>query len=137
MDCVFCKIIKGEIPCLKVYEDEHSFAFLSIEPAVPKGGHTLVIPKKHYELISEIPDEELASLMKSLKKVSKAVLKFGEGMNLVQNNKKAAGQIVSHMHFHLIPRFEGDNIKFNYWEGNKLSEKEMVRIQKEIKRLLN
>ena len=125
-NCIFCKIIKGEIPCTKIYEDKKTFAMLDISPASKKGGHTLVMPRKHYELITDLTDEDAKALMLTIKKVSKAILKFGEGMNIIQNNKKIAGQFVPHAHFHLIPRFENDGIKFaarhlNY-EGNEKSE---------------
>ena len=61
-DCIFCKIIKGEVPCPKIYEDEHTFVMLDARPATSKGGHSLVMPKKHYELITDIPDDEPVDL---------------------------------------------------------------------------
>jgi len=135
-DCLFCKIAKGEVDHYRVYEDEKTFAFLDISPAVEQGGHVLVLPKNHYELITDIPDDELIALSKTLKKVSKSVLKFGEGMNIVQNNKKVAGQVVPHLHFHLIPRFEGDDVKIDYWEAKKLSSDKMEEIAEKIKKLI-
>ncbi len=115
-NCVFCKIIKKEIPSTKVYEDDYSLVILDIRPASKKGGHTLVIPKKHYELISDIPDEVLTKISLLIKKVSKALLKFGEGLNVLQNNKKVAGQAIPHVHFHLIPRFQNDGIRVEKFE---------------------
>lgn len=137
MDCVFCKIVKGEIDHDRIYEDEHTIAFLDVNPAVKQGGHTLVIPKKHYETITDIPEEEMIHLTKTIQKVSKAVIKFGHGMNIVQNNGKVAGQVVPHLHFHLIPRFEGDKVKFCYWDVHKLEQNKMTEIKDKIKSLLN
>jgi histidine triad (HIT) family protein len=137
MDCIFCKIVSGEINHWKVYEDENVIAFLDVNPAVHQGGHTLVIPKKHYELITDVPDEELKGLMIGIKTVSKALMKFGHGINVVQNNGKVAGQVVPHLHFHLIPRFEGDEVKICYWDVHKLDDRNMVEIQEKIKSLLN
>lgn len=118
-DCIFCKIAKKEIPSEIIYEDKDSFAFLDIHPANEKGGHTLVIPKKHYEMITDIPNNELAVLIAAVKKVSEALMKFAQGLNILQNNKKVAGQFINHAHFHIIPRYEGDGIiveKFKTYE---------------------
>ena len=135
-NCIFCKIIKGDIPCSKIYEDEHSFAFLDINPASPKGGHTLVLPKKHYETISDIPDSELNDLSKTIKKISKALLKYAPGMNIIQNNKKIAGQYVNHLHFHLVPRFENDGIVIEKWSIHKYKDGEMEKVNEKIKKLI-
>lgn len=131
-DCIFCRIIGGEIPCAKIYEDSNIFAFLDINPATEHGGHTLVMPKKHYELITEIPEQELTALSLAIKKISTALLKFGEGLNLLQNNKKVAGQAIPHLHFHLIPRFADDNIKISYWEAHKYSNSKIEAVRKRI-----
>jgi len=118
-DCIFCKIIKGEIPCTKVYEDSDTFAFLDISPAAK--GHTLVIPKKHYETIDQADENTLISLAKTLKKIASALMKDSEGLTVLQNNKEVAGQIVPHIHFHLIPRFkdDGNNLSFKRTEYAK------------------
>ncbi len=102
--CIFCKIINQEIPAYRVYEDEQVLAFLDIKPVNP--GHTLVIPKKHYQNLEEIPEEELKYLITVVKKVA-YLLKTKLGLaayNLSVNNGRAAGQEVEHLHFHLIPR---------------------------------
>lgn len=108
-DCVFCKIIaKGEISSTEVYEDDTVYAFLDINPS--SVGHTLVVPKKHYENLFDIPDAELGILGARVKKVARAVrdaLK-ADGVNISMNNGRAAGQIVFHAHLHIIPRFEKD-----------------------------
>jgi len=103
--CLFCKIISGEIPSKKVYEDENVFAFLDINPRNP--GHTLVIPKKHYVTLLDMPAKEVGHLFESARMVAEAV-KGGanaDGLSLIQSNGKAAGQLVTHVHVHLIPRF--------------------------------
>jgi len=116
-DCLFCKIANGEIPCSKLYEDDKILAFLDIMPV--NKGHALVIPKEHLEDIFEIPDDILAEIAKLLKKVSTAV-KHGveaDGINLLMNNHEAAGQIVPHAHFHVIPRHKGDGLQ--HWEQSE------------------
>lgn len=135
-DCIFCKIIKGEIPCAKVYEDKFTLAFLDINPATPKGGHILILPKKHYELITDLSEEEFIHLCKTIQKISKALLKYGQGLNIIQNNKKIAGQIIPHVHFHLIPRFEKDGVILNYWKTHKYNDNELNAISEKIKNLL-
>ena len=106
--CIFCKIVNGEIPCSKVYEDEKILAFLDIKPLNP--GHTLVIVKNHYANIEETPAEEFLALASAAKKLGQLLKdKLGiEGYNLSMNNDPAAGQDIAHIHFHLIPRHRGD-----------------------------
>ncbi|MBI5871941.1 HIT family protein [archaeon] len=135
-ECIFCKIISKEIPCALIYEDEHIIAFLDINPATKYGGHTLVMPKKHYELFTDLSGNELHSLALALKKISAALLKFGEGLNMLQNNRAIAGQAIPHVHFHLIPRFKDDNVKIHYWEPHKYSNNEIESIRKKIISLL-
>src|SRR3989344_2597675 len=102
-NCVFCKIINNKIPATKIYEDKDSIVILDVRPASRHGGHVLIIPKKHFELITDIPDNLLKKISIVVKKISGALLNFGEGLNIVQNNKRVAGQAVPHIHFHLIP----------------------------------
>lgn len=136
-ECIFCKIIKKEIPTSVIYEDKKTIVFLDIAPATPRGGHTLVMPKKHYELVSEMSDDDAKAIILTIKKLSKALLKFGEGLNILQNNKKVAGQFVSHVHFHLIPRFPGDGITIEKWFARKYKdEKEIKEVENKIKSLL-
>ncbi|HLD10449.1 MAG TPA: HIT family protein [Candidatus Nanoarchaeia archaeon] len=135
-ECIFCKIIKGEIKAAKIYEDRYTYAFLDIRPASKKGGHTLVLPKNHFELITDIPEIELIALSKTIKKISKALLKFGEGLNILQNNKKVAGQYINHLHFHLIPRFKNDSISIEKWEANEYAKGEIEKLQEKIKLLI-
>lgn len=102
-NCVFCKIVRNEVPASVVYEDEAVIAFLSNRPV--NVGHTLVAPKRHYENIYEIPEEEAAYLFKIAKRIAKAVNEAtdAEGIRIVQNNGEAAGQVVFHLHVHVIP----------------------------------
>lgn len=108
MDCIFCKIIKGEIPCYKIYEDENVLAFLDI--AKEGYGHTLVVPKKHHDNIVDIPNEELNKCMDSVRKIANHYVKNCgfTGFNIVVNTNPSAGQSVMHLHIHIIPRKEGD-----------------------------
>lgn len=109
-DCIFCKIVEKEIPATVVYEDSKVMAFLDVNPA--NKGHTLVIPKNHYETLGEVPDPTLAEISIVCKKVSKAVLKAVEttDFNIVQSNGEISGQVVPHVHFHIIPRFKNDGL---------------------------
>ena len=107
-DCIFCRIVKGEIPCAKIYEDERVLSFLDIGPISP--GHALVLPRAHYTTIFEISEEDLKACAAAAQKVGRAVFEAvgAQGLNLLQNNFRAAGQLVDHIHFHLIPRHSGD-----------------------------
>jgi len=117
-DCVFCKIAAGDIPCTKVYEDEVCLAFLDIGPI--SSGHTLLIPKKHYETISEMPAAEAAHLAAQLPVLARAVQEAvgAQGINILQNNGAVAGQEVPHVHVHLIPRRPGDGLGYR-WPAKK------------------
>jgi len=103
-DCIFCKIVKGESPCYKIYEDEMTLAFLDISKDVY--GHTLVIPKGHYENVMECDDEVLSSVIKTVKKVAKHYVdNCGfKGVNVLNASGPEAEQSVMHLHFHIIPR---------------------------------
>lgn len=124
MDCVFCKIINGEIPSAKIYENNKVIAFLDISPV--NKGHTLVVPKKHSENLLEDNDEDLKECIILIKKLSKAIIKAinAEGINVISNIKPAAGQVIMHTHFHLIPRFKNDGLK--HWPQGSYNENEMI-----------
>src|SRR3989339_851623 len=134
-ECLFCKIIKREIPADIIYENNEVLAFLDIQPV--NFGHTLVIPKKHYEKIYNLPDEILKNIAPFIKKIAVAV-KNGvnaDGINIMMNNDGAAGQIVPHAHFHIIPRFASDGLR--HWPGKSYSnKKEMAKIAEKIKKEL-
>lgn len=133
MDCIFCKIARGELPANKLYEDETALAILDINPIA--SGHTLLITKKHYQTILETPPEVLANLMKSSLKVIKAVVAAtnAEGYNVFINNNRCASQLVPHLHFHIIPRRSNDGIHF-HWSPVPAPPEELAKIAEKIKR---
>jgi len=133
-DCLFCKIIKGEIPSAKVYENEKILAFLDINPVNP--GHTLIISKEHYANLVETPEEVLDEMIRAVKKIAPAVMRAMsvEGFNLGVNNGKAAGQLIFHTHFHIMPRRAEDG--FKHWKGSPYKEGEMAEVAKKIKKEL-
>ena len=108
-NCVFCKIIKGEIPSYKIYEDEKTLAFLDISKDID--GHTLVIPKNHCKNVLDCSEEDLNSVINTVKKVSNHyVNNCGyQGVNILNANNECSGQSVFHLHFHIIPRKDNDN----------------------------
>ena len=111
MDCIFCKIVAGEIPAATVYENEHVFAFMDIAPANP--GHTLVIPKQHYRNIFDMPIEVGSKIMQAAIPLANAIRAAlnPDGLNLFQSNEAAGFQTVFHFHLHLIPRWEDDPLR--------------------------
>ncbi len=134
-DCLFCKIVAGKIPATKIYEDEVVLAFLDIGPI--SDGHTLVIPKQHFEKLHEYPAELLGQICSHLGKIAGAVTAAmnSDGYNILCNNGRAAGQLVRHMHFHIIPRMAGDGV-FNRWPSYKYEEGKAEAIAGEIRRNL-
>jgi len=120
-NCIFCKIIAGQIPCHKLFEDEHVLAFLDVGPL--SRGHSLVIPKGHWATIDQADDAALAACIKTVKRLSIAVKQAtgAAGWNVLQNNGAVSGQAVGHVHFHIIPRDEGDGLGYR-WNAGKLSD---------------
>ncbi len=119
-NCIFCKIIAGEIPSVKVYEDEHVYAFMDIMPL--SKGHTLLIPKTHREFVYDMTSEEAGQLFSAAPKISAAINETfqPEGMNLLNNNGAKAGQSVFHFHLHFIPRYgEGDGFSAKWMTKEK------------------
>jgi histidine triad (HIT) family protein len=109
-DCLFCKIVGGEIPSKKVFESEKTLAFLDIMPLTK--GHTVVVPKTHCYNLLDISESDIEPFFKDLKKIA-ALLKEKlnmDGFNIIQNNFPAGGQVVDHFHYHIIPRMEGDKV---------------------------
>jgi len=127
-DCIFCKIISGELPCNKIYEDEEILAFLDINPIAK--GHTLVIPKKHCLDIFDIDDDSVEKVARVCKNISVAMQKGigAEGINILHASKKVAQQTVFHFHMHVVPRFSDDSIKafpkpaYSYDDASKIAE---------------
>ncbi len=133
--CVFCKIVSGEIPSVKVYEDEGFLAFMDIGPV--NKGHVLVIPKKHAETFVDLTEEEAAELFKRVNRIAKAV-KLGlgaDGLNIIINVGKASGQEVFHVHTHIIPRFENDGMKFG-WRKLSYNDNEMEEYAERIRKAI-
>lgn len=130
-DCIFCKIVKGEIPCEKIWEDENTFAFLDVSPATE--GHTLVIPKKHYENIFDIPEKVLEEIMKTSQKIAKLLKErlLADGINIFNSNNKVAQQEVFHYHIHIIPRYSRDKFKIVFNDTTK--NKELKKIAEKIR----
>lgn len=132
-DCIFCKIVKKEIPSHVVYEDENSMAFLDANPV--NVGHTLLIPKKHFETMDKMGKEDFDKLTGVILKISGAMMGAASGMNLVSNNGKVAEQIIPHVHFHLIPRSEGDEISFEQ-KKKEITEEQSEEFLEKIKSFL-
>jgi len=134
-DCIFCKILKGEISCYKIYEDESVIAFLDILPL--SKGHTLVVPKKHFRDIHEISNEELCNSMEALKKISAHIKEVfnPEGIVVIQNNGEKAGQSVFHIHFHIKPVYEDTIVVSDEYHRGRYTREEMEGIAKELSML--
>ncbi len=110
-DCIFCKIVAGEIPCYKIYEDQNVLAFLDI--SCDAVGHTLVVPKKHCDNVITADGKNLSAVINAVSKISKHFVEDCgfEGVNIFNNCGKTAGQTIMHLHFHIIPRKNGDGIE--------------------------
>lgn len=130
-DCIFCKIIRGELPSFKVYEDEKTIAFLDIRPV--NAGHTLVAPKSHSHNIFDISPEDWAATAETVRRLAIAIEKAlaADGVNIAMNNREHAGQVVDHPHVHIIPRFKGDGLKLmpqrSYKGGEAEASAEKIR----------
>ena len=134
--CLFCKIIAGEIPSTKVYEDDTVLAFLDIHPV--NIGHTLIVPKVHATNLYDTPEKTLAHMMSVIKKLSIAIKKSlnTDGINIEMNNDSVAGQIIFHAHIHIVPRFSGDG--FTHWNGARnYQEGEMNEVAQKISQKLS
>ncbi|SHN56494.1 HIT family protein [Desulfovibrio litoralis] len=134
-DCIFCKIISGIIPSSKVFENETILAFLDVSPIKP--GHTLIIPKGHYENLLDLPEQYYSELIKISQKIGKSIIEsgLGTGFNLVQNNFPSAGQVVMHAHWHIIPRNDSDGLYC--WAGNQYKDtNQMLEIANKLSSLI-
>ncbi|MFA6415900.1 MAG: HIT family protein [Candidatus Paceibacterota bacterium] len=131
ISCIFCKIITGEVPCYKIWENDHFLAFLDANPINP--GHTLIIPKDHANDLFDLSPTILRELGETVQKVAHMV-KIGtqaDGINLGMNNGRAAGQLIFHTHIHIIPRFEGDG--FKHWRAESIPNKEeFIQMQAKV-----
>ena len=133
MECIFCKIIDGEIPAVKVLDEKLVVAFMDINPS--SKGHMLVVPKNHAENIFEISESDLATLIKAVKRCAKAVKEAlnVEGITILQLNGKASDQIIPHFHIHIIPRWENDGLPISNWEMKPGDMEEIKNIAQKIK----
>ncbi len=134
-DCIFCKMVTSQIPVTKIYEDEIVFAFLDIGPI--SDGHTLVIPKQHFTRLHECSSEILGEVCSRLGKIAKIVMTGigSDGYNILCNNGRAAGQVVEHLHFHIIPRRTGDGV-FDQWPAYKYPQGKIETIAAKIRKNL-
>ena len=125
-DCLFCRIVAGTIPATKVYEDAEVVAFLDIHPV--NLGHVLIVPKPHHATLAELPDPLAEAAARVVPRLSRAILAAtsAPGLHLVVNNGVVAGQTIHHVHWHLIPRFEGDAVDWPWphqaYTGTELDE---------------
>ncbi len=132
-NCVFCKIIAGEIPSTTVYEDDDFKAILDVNPAAR--GHVIILPKKHAANIFEMEDEDAAKVFPIAKKIATALKRTYkcDGVNVLQNNGEAAGQTVFHLHVHVVPRYYEDGVNIR-WEPGETPD--LKAVAEEIKKNL-
>lgn len=131
--CIFCRIVRGEIPATRLYEDDEVLAFMDIGPIIK--GHALVIPKRHYDPITAAPADLLGRCMAVVQKIAQAQFDGlrADGVNVHQTNGAAAGQVVPHIHFHVIPRFHQDGHSWNWRAGAYANRDEMNQFADRIK----
>lgn len=129
-ECLFCKIVAGEIPTFKVYEDADTLAFLDINPSAP--GHTLVIPKRHAKDIFEADERSLQAVAATVKRIAEKIRSaLGADISVLQNNGRAAGQAIEHLHCHVIPRKPGDRLPLGHM-GAPASTEALAEMQKKL-----
>lgn len=126
--CVFCRIISGELPCAKVYEDDKILAFLDLAPA--RAGHTLLAPRLHAATLLDMAPGQGEALVQGMRAIGRVLRSElgAEGFNCIQNNFPAAGQVVMHLHWHIIPRFTGDNLGLAWKPGRYPNRDEMAAL---------
>jgi histidine triad (HIT) family protein len=129
--CIFCKIVRGEIPSARVLETDHAVAFLDINPV--NRGHVLLVPRAHHATLSDLPDDLAAETAKLVPRLVRAIRAAtgADGLNLIVNNGQVAGQTVDHGHWHLIPRFIGDPVDWP-WPHSGYSGDELDRMRSRI-----
>jgi len=135
-NCIFCGIVNNTIPAHKIYETDQILAFLDINPL--NEGHTLVVPKGHYETIFDMDEKLSGQIMQAGWKIANCLRKNFEpdGLNLIQSNYKAANQMIQHFHLHLVPRYEGDNLLFSNWKLIPADQNRLITIAEQLKQLL-
>ncbi len=135
-DCIFCKIVRGEIPSARVIETHESIAFLDINPVIH--GHTLLVPKGHYRSLPDLPDALAGAVCSLLPRLCRAVAAAtgAEGLNVIVNNGRAAGQTIDHCHWHVIPRFNDDPVNWP-WPHSKYVADQLSEMKFRIERALS
>ena len=130
-DCIFCRIVSGQVPSVKIDESPHHLAFLDIGPLAP--GHALLIPKQHFDDIRDISPDVLGRLTAELPRLSRAIIQAtgATGLNVLQNTGASSGQAVFHFHIHLIPRIEGDKLGYR-WNAGKYEPDQASEVQTRI-----
>jgi histidine triad (HIT) family protein len=133
--CIFCKIVHGHIPAAKVLETHHAIAFLDTHPVNP--GHTLILPKPHHVHLAELPDELAAHVASLLPRLCRAVRAAtgADGLNVIVNNGRSAGQTIDHVHWHIIPRFQDDAVNWPWPHGEYVGD-ELGQMQFRVEREL-
>ena len=134
-DCIFCKIVAGQIPCFRLVEDDRTIAFMDINPVNP--GHALAVAKGHWPTVDVIPADVLGAVAATAQTVAKAVIRVLEpaGVNLLQANGPGAGQSVPHLHIHVMPRRPGDAVTLN-WDYTPGDKAEIAAIHERLKAAL-
>ena len=134
-DCVFCKILKGELTAQKVYEDPKTFAILDINPV--SWGHTLVMPRDHFETWNDLPVDVVSALSLAAQNVARGVMKAtgAQGFNLLMNNHRCSGQAIAHAHYHVIPRKTDDGVKYS-WPAKPYPQGELEKAAEGIRKAL-
>jgi histidine triad (HIT) family protein len=135
-ECIFCRIVKGELPCTKIFENDAVLAFMDIGPIIK--GHVLIIPKAHYATLPEVPAELAAQVMVVVQNVAAALLSAlsADGVNVHQSNGACAGQVVPHVHFHVIPRFSNDGHRWNWAATTYENPAEMAALGQRLRAVL-
>jgi histidine triad (HIT) family protein len=132
--CIFCDIVRGQGPAERLFEDELTLAFLDINPVNP--GHALVIPKEHHATLLDLPDRLMGPLGVTCRRLGAALLAAtgAGGLNLMMNNYRVAGQLIDHVHFHLVPRHAGDGLR--HWPGRRAATAELRAVAEKIRSVL-
>jgi histidine triad (HIT) family protein len=135
-DCIFCKIVRGEIPSARVLETDQALAFLDVAPLNP--GHVLLVPREHHASLPDLPDELAAAMASLLPRLCRAVKSVtgAEGLNVLVNTGRVAGQSVDHVHWHIIPRHSSDSLHWP-WPAGRYSEGEVARLQAALAQSVN
>ncbi len=136
MACLFCKLVNGEIPCTKIFENDAVLAFMDINPM--NDGHVLVIPKTHGGTILELSETDFLSVMSAVKKVAHAVQEAmnPDGINILQLNGEAANQVVPHLHVHIVPRWADDGLTVSKWEPVPGDMEQIGKFAEQIKKAI-